>query len=139
VATRKGPPCPECGKLGCKSQSTFACWVRCHKLALAEHGYARCGSNTVMLRKAGVHLLLAPQPAGNEVWYGPDWAVRKLADLRKQASSAERRLYGLRVEQALRSDPRFGPLPAAMTDRLEVLRAFAVLRGWRLHRGSWHK
>jgi hypothetical protein len=139
VAPSKGPPCPECGKVGCKSLDTFACWVRCHKRALDEHGYARCGSNTVMFRKAGVPLLLAPQPKGNEVWYGPGWAVRKLADLRKQATAIERRLYGLHVEQALRADPRYTPPPAAMLDRLDALRAFAILRGWRLTSGTWHK
>ena len=139
MALRKGPPCPECGKVGCKSLDTFACWVRCHKRVLDEHSYVQCSFNTVMLRQAGVPLLRAPQPKGNEVWYGPEWAVQKLADLRIQANAGERRLYGLHVEQALRSDERYGPLPAAILDRLEALRAFAILRGWRFAHGLWYR
>lgn len=139
MAPRKGPPCPECGKVGCKSLDTFACWVRCCKRVLDEHGYARCGSNTVMLRKAGIHMLLAPQPAGNEVWYGPRWAVARLAEIRAQATAATRRLYGSHVEHALRADPRYAPPQAAMLDRLEALRAFAILRGWRFAHGSWYR
>jgi hypothetical protein len=105
---------------------------------LGEHGYARCGSNTVMLRKAGVDLRLAPSAHANEVWYAPAWAVLRLDELRQQATRSARRLYGTHVEQALRSNPRFGPPPEALLARLDELRAFAVLRGWRLTSGTWN-
>ena len=139
MAPRKGSPCPECGKVGCMSLDTFACWVRCCKRVLTEHDYIRCGRHTVMLRIAGVQLLLAPQPKGNEVFYCPGWAVRKLVLLREQATAAERRLYGSYVEQALRSDVSYGPPSADLLARLDGLRAYAILRGWRLTSGMWHK
>jgi len=139
VAPRKGPPCLECGKVGCKSLDTFACWVRCHKRVLDEHGYVQCGRHTVMLRQAGIHILRAPRSQGHEAYYGPGWAVARLDEMRKQATAATRRLYGTHVEHALRADPRHAPPPAAMLDRLDALRAFAILRGWRFAHGTWYR
>jgi hypothetical protein len=92
-----------------------------------------------MLRDADVPVILAPQPAGNEVVFAPSWAVLQLAALREAGHQNGRRLSSREVYAALQTDPRHGPAPAALLTRLEELRAFAGLRGWTYRNGMWSR
>lgn len=136
---RPGGPCPECGSERCKSIRTFACWSRCFGKALREHGYIRCGAHSRSLLEAGIEIVLAPQPAGNEVVFAPAWAVILLADLRRTSRAAGRRVPRKEVMQLLApTREHLKQAPQALLDRMEELRAFAALRGWKYSRGMWY-
>lgn len=136
---RKNGPCPECASERCRSMSSFACWVRAFRQALDVHGFVRCGPHSKLLRAAGIPVLLGPQPQGNEVVFAPDWAVLKVTALREQSWRDNSRLRSLDAATILQADSRYGPPPAALLDRLDELRAFAVLRGWRMQYGTWSR
>lgn len=136
---RPGGPCPECGAGNCRTMQSFVCWVRTYKRAMREGDYMRCSPHTRMLRDSGLTILMAPQPYGNEVVYAPTWAVILMATLRQEASVDKQKLRTAQVMKLLRSDHRFGPPAPALLARIDELRAFAVLRGWRYSRGMWNK
>ena len=139
---RKGGPCVECGSESCRSLRSFACLSRCFQRALREHGYVRTTGYTEMLRAAGIALVSAPQPHGNEVTYTPGWAMAMLMSIRKQAKDEKRSLARGEITRRLATyceartevDP-----PPTLTARLDELRTFATLQGWSWERGMWHK
>lgn len=136
---RKGGPCVECGSERCRSIRSYICWVRCFRRVLKDHNYIRCGEQTRHLRAADIEMLLAPQPSGNEVYFGPAWAVVLITTLRQEATETQRHLKWAHVVELLRTNKNYGPTPPALVARLEELRAFAVLRGWRYQHGMWYR
>lgn len=136
---RKGGPCVECGSERCRSIRSFACWVRCFRRVLQDHNYIRCGEQTRFLRRADIAMPLAPQPSGNEVYFGPAWAVVLVSTLRQEAKQAKKRLVLAHVAELLQTTKNYGPTPPELLARLEELRAFAVLRGWRYEHGMWYR
>ena len=136
---RRGGPCPECGSTRCRSMQSLVCWVRTYKRAMRDGGYMRCNPHTSTLRAAGFTILMAPQPAGNEVVYAPTWAVVLLSSLRQEAKANGEKLRTSKVRDLLHRDPRFGPPDPELIARIDQLRAFAVLRGWRYRSGMWDK
>lgn len=136
---RPGGPCPECGATNCRTIQSFVCWVRTYKRAMSEHHYKRCVEHTRMLRDSGLTILVAPQPAGNEVSYAPSWAVVLMTRLRQEARENRRKLHTAQVLDLLRQDHRFGPPDPALIARIEELSAFAALRGWRHQNGMWYR
>jgi len=117
----------------------YACWVRSFRRALKDHNYIRCGEQTRYLREAELTMMMAPQPSGNEVYYGPAWAVVLITALRHEAKEAQQRLTVVHVAELLRTSKSYGPVPPELITRLEALRAFAVLRGWRYEHGMWYR
>ncbi len=92
-----------------------------------------------MLRAADIPILSGPQPGGNEVLFAPTWAVSLVQARREEHHRACKRLYTKDAVPLLKADPRYGPAPAALLARLDELRAFAVLRGWRYAHGCWKR
>lgn len=127
------PPCPDCGWDRCKSHDTMACWVRCFGRALAEASYDRSFGFTSTLRKAEIPIILAPVRGGCEVPYAPKWAIEQMGVLRQHG------LPTLTIIERLERDSRLEPPPAVLVERLEELRAFALLRGWRLVGWRWYR
>jgi hypothetical protein len=134
VARRKGPPCVECGWEGCRSSATWACWVRCLKRALREHQYERSLDATVALKKAGVAMLMGAQTSGGEANYAPKWAIDAWKEARRL-----RTLKPSEVQALIREDARNVAPSPELTARLDELRAFAALRGWRFQYGTWYR
>lgn len=135
---RKGGPCVECGSERCRSIRSFACWVRAFRSVLQDHNYIRICGASQPLRDAGIMILMAPQPNGNEIMFAPAWAVVLLKELREAATIKSRRLPRKQVE-VLKTSRRNVPPPPELLARLDELRAFAALRGWRFEHGMWYR
>jgi hypothetical protein len=114
--------------------------VRAYKRAMQDHDYTRSREHTGALRAAGITILQAPEPQGNEVVYAPAWAVLLVTSLRQTAKEERQRLRNAYVRAKIVAHPHFTPHPpAALLERIDTLRAFAALRGWRYQAGMWHR
>lgn len=80
-------------------------------------------------------MVMGPQLAGGEANYVPEWALLTWENARWQSP----RPMPSTVQKAIRLDARNTEPPATLTVRLDTLRAFALLRGWRFERGTWYR
>lgn len=130
----RGPPCESCGFAGCRSSRTFACFMRSWRRALDEHGFGRAISHTGDIRRSGLPILFAPISKTYDVTYGPKWAVAYSASLCAQKVKPAERYERIRAAAAKRPEPL---VPPELLERIDMLKAFAILSGWKYERGTW--